>query len=289
METCDYCLVPFVKSGSTNCCINCGNQALTNSTLRVVASNVLSWLGTTFGSGQLEKIPLVLVDPSDMEARNYGLTEWMYSANNFEALIRLRSDMPMWLAEEVLAHEYAHVLLVADHQTLTYQPSPPLTDYQVEGFCEVVRGAFVVSCYPREVDRRLKRISENTVPVYGQGFRSLWPRVKDDLDVVRLRHELLGWSPKSKAKVASPNSPQITPIPTHVPAPVNPSIVTNDQGRPIFTLQPQPVPSKPNKPSVVVGGSHRPTITIEPDVDIPAPSVDWSRKHPDRPIIRLDN
>ena len=222
-----------------------------------------------------------------MEARNYGLTEWMYSANNFEALIRLRSDMPMWLAEEVLAHEYAHVLLVADHQTLTYQPSPPLTDYQVEGFCEVVRGAYVVSCYPREVDRRLKRISENTVPVYGQGFRSLWPGVKDDLDVVRLRHELLGWSPKSKA--ASPKSPQITPMPTHVPEPVNPSIVTNDQGRPIFTLQTQPVPSKSNKPSVVVGGSHRPTITLEPDVDIPAPSVDWSRKHPDRPIIRLDN
>lgn len=288
MESCAFCSVPYIKSGSINSCANCRAQALTDSSLRLVASRVLSWLATTFGVGLLEKIPLVLVNPVDMGSRDYGTTEWMYSANVFDALIRLRSDMPMWLAEEVLAHEYAHVLLVADHKTLTYQPSPPLSDYQVEGFCEVVRGAYIVSCYPNEIDRRLKRISENKVLVYGQGFRSLWPRVKDDLDVVRLRHELLGWSPKSKPNAALSKSPPVSPTPATVPIPVNPSIAPSDQSRPIFTLQPQPGTSKPNKPSVVVGGSHRPTITLGPDIEMLAPSIEWSRKHPDRPIIRLD-
>ena len=71
-----FLLGPFVKSGSTNCCINCETQALTNSTLRVVASNVLSLLGTTFGSGQLEKIPLVLEDPSLLEELDGSLQEF---------------------------------------------------------------------------------------------------------------------------------------------------------------------------------------------------------------------
>lgn len=213
--------------------------------------------------------------------------------------------------EPTLAHEYGHVLLVADPYNLSFTGGLGQSRLQEEeGFCEVIRYLWISENGVGNKSLELKAIKENSDPLYGDGFRLMWPQYQAAGSIMNLRADMLGL-PRSQQQKSSgwPFGKKKQPV---APPPVAPQVPS---GPP--TQQQPVVPNNPQPSVVVEGGSHRPMIDVgldktiqnTPSAPMPAtqheqrPTIDFTKppkssaptqpivpttSDDDRPIIRFD-
>ena len=268
---CRHCLMILAK-GEGMPCNTCQVKGYKNSSDAASSiQKVLTWLETEIGSHSFGTVPVQMDDGANFLPQQGGVTNWRYDGYKLDVEVRMLQFSQVHIFEPTLAHEYGHVLLVADPMNLSFTGGlSPNRLQEEEGFCEVLRYLWVTQASTGHRDLELQAISENQDPVYGDGFRLMWPRYKAAGSIMNLRNELLGlipiaqpaqpvkpsW-PFGKKKKAQPSSP--TPIPQ-----------TQPQVQPPQTLPTHVAPVAPG--TVIEGGSHRPTLNLD-FLQTPSPAV----------------
>jgi len=107
--------------------------------------------------------------------------------------IRIQQGMPLGIAIGTLAHEYGHMILNHDYQTLGIRPGFGSREPVIEeGFCEVMCAVALLSQSSDDARWMSFLMPGNPSPVYGDGFRMMWPRAIKLGSVAALLEELTG-------------------------------------------------------------------------------------------------
>jgi hypothetical protein len=260
---CANCLRFSSTSGAY--CPNCLKTAIRDTgQMKSCVDSVLKWLNSLLGNNGLASIPATIGADDQFTSQCLGFTAWTSDGRTVTSQIFIRSEMPAIHCEQVLAHEYGHVLLVADPVGFGFTGGLDASQaVEEEGFCELLSYLYISQVAHPDRDRKLHAIRENTTPIYGEGFRRLWNRYEELGSLLAVRSELL--------------SKSVTPYPTYgIPTPSGLGDPNQDPRFPISTT--------PDGGIQIDGGSHRPTIVISrgtPQPCSPAPDQPDSR-----PVIK---
>ena len=273
MTTCSLCLHPitglytYTPLGEAFCsshtqagmCRWCGRVAVlqgqicspctptglsTAAAIRPYSTPVINWLTSHIGPNQLDRVPLNLVGPGKFSGGQYAETAWRAVNTKFSAEIRLLEGIPPTNAQEALAHEFAHILLVVDPVTWEFLGNHHLTPLEEEGFCEVIRALWIDHVGGAHRDNRRTLLEKNTVDVYRLGFFEMWSRYQRVRNIAAFVHETLGRP--------------VTPTPSRIVTPVTPRIRISTT-----TTAASPNSSRASIPVVTQGRGHRPMIPIK--------------------------
>lgn len=279
-DTCRFCLC-ILPRGTQSPCAACVSQGYKDGTQALPSIHkVTSWLETLIGPHNLLRVPVEMADGNDFQINQRGLTNWMYNGYSLDVRIEMLGPAQPHMFEPTLAHEYGHVLLVADPVSFAFTGGLGHNrEQEEEGFCEVLRYLWVSEMMSSNKDLELKAIKDNPDSVYGDGFRLMWPRYKAAGSVMNLRADMLGiprsHSPKSTGWPFGKKKQPIVPPSVSPPSPVAP--LTPSQ-----PLSPQ----VPAAPVIVEGGSHRPMIDLGLDKKTQKPaSVNTTAPESQRPTI----
>lgn len=273
-------------------CSTCQLNGFKN-TVDAVASihGVLTWLETEIGPNSLKNVPIVMDDGVNFFAEQGGVTNWSYDGYTLNLEIGILQYSQAHMFEPTLVHEYGHVLLIADPNTLAFTGGIGQHRLQEEeGFCEVLRYLWVTQASSGVRDLELRAISENRDPLYGDGFRLMWPRYQAAGSIMNLRNQLLGLAPVTTvAPPSQPLSPPVTPpvIPVLTPG----QVIEGGSHRPTLVLdflqelaprstRPAPLPATPTS---------RPVIDMHPIQPRATPPTQPKDSNSDRPTIRFDD
>ena len=294
-------------------CSTCQLKGFKN-TVDAVASihGVLTWLESEIGPNSLKNVPIVMDDGVNFFAEQGGVTNWSYDGYTLNLEIGILQYSQAHMFEPTLVHEYGHVLLIADPNTLAFTGGIGQHRLQEEeGFCEVLRYLWVTQASSGVRDLALRAISENKDPLYGDGFRLMWPRYQAAGSIMNLRNQLLGsapvtnvapatnpdWPFKKKKKVVTttvappsqPLSPSVTPpvVPLLTPG----QVIEGGSHRPTLVLdflqQPPPGSTRPaHLPSMPAS---RPVIDAHPSQPRGTPPTQPKDSISDRPTIRFED
>ena len=242
-------------------------------------ASVLHWLTQQLGDHSLHSVPVTLDDGQDFVHQQMGQTDWVFNGATLGVTIRILRGVTSNTFSGTLAHEYGHVLLVSDPATLRFLGGFPQDRHvEEEGFCEVIKYLWIQENGGSSREFDLRDMRNNPDPVYGGGFRLMWPRYERAGSINALRDELIGLSPSparrnSLRRLFRPKEPaDRSPIEKEKPVPS------------------ADVPA-PNQPGPTEGGSHRPTrdITLKnrhnqpeaagtPDAPRPSVTVNFTRR-----------
>jgi len=226
-------------------CIPCTTCGLwTAADIRPYSTPVINWLTSHIGPNQLDRVPINLVGPGKFSGGQYAETAWRAVNTKFSAEIRLLDGIPPLNAQEALAHEFAHVLLVVDPVTWEFSGNHRLTPLEEEGFCEVIRALWIDHVGGAHRDNRRTLLENNTVDVYRLGFFEMWSRYQRVRNIAAFLQETLG----------NPVAPVHSPVPT----PATPRIRISTT-----TTAASPNSSRASIPVVTQGRGHRPMIPIK--------------------------
>lgn len=146
-------------------------------------------LGAHLGPNSYNHIPVSFGIYADDDSQPLGLAFF----GGGSALIRLWQGMPRGFAIGVLAHEYGHMALNLDHRTLENRPGISSRERIIEeGFCEVMCATALLSQSSDDARWMSFLMPGNPDPVYGDGFRMMWPRALELGSVAALLQELTG-------------------------------------------------------------------------------------------------
>lgn len=254
---CWWCMRYLPEHQLTDVCATCSTTAITDHrVLAFHASLVLAWLAQYFPGHQLQAVDLELVDRASLDLGQRGRTDFVIQGINARCCVRLPSGIPATLAQEVLAHEFGHVVLTIDPITLTSAGRVTSSaDQREEGFCELLRWNWIEQNVFVDRDTRLRSVTTNEVDLYRNGYIEMKAELDRFGSIAALRDAMLGL----EASAAVDSWPPPPPPPVG-----DPSTTTG--------VEP-PVPPRPRL---------RPTITMSdrPTSPVPAPVV-----KPSRPII----
>jgi hypothetical protein len=281
-DTCRFCLC-ILPRGTQSPCAACVSQGYKDGTQALPSIHkVTSWLETLIGPHNLLRVPVEMADGNDFQINQRGLTNWMYNGYSLDVRIEMLGPAQPHMFEPTLAHEYGHVLLVADPVSFAFTGGLGHNrEQEEEGFCEVLRYLWVSEMMSSNRDLELKAIKDNPDSVYGDGFRLMWPRYKAAGSVMNLRADMLGisrsHSPKSTGWPFGKKKQPIVPPSVSAPTPDTPST---------------PPPLSPQvPPTPVSGGSHRPMIDLDlGNKNTPVSPADQGAAQPSqpaRPVIDL--
>lgn len=231
--------------------------------------SVLTWLSGHIGPNRLNEVPVTLENSSSFIQKQTGVTNWTYDGRQLDVGIRILRNVTPNIFEHTLAHEYGHVLLVAEPDSLSFRGEfPDHRHVEEEGFCEVVKYLWLQECGTGHRDLDQRDMRNNPDPVYGDGFRLVWKEYEKIGSIVGLRAHMLGITgPAPKKNIFGILKPKQQPTPTAPPA-KDPDIA-------------QTVPTPPNPSVPMEGGSHRPTREFTPrnrqQPQSPAASTDTPR------------
>jgi hypothetical protein len=216
----------------------------TAAAVRPYSIPVINWLTSHIGPNQLDRVPLNLVGPGKFSGGQYAETAWRAVNTKFSAEITLLEGIPPLNAQETLANEFAHVLLVVDPVTWEFSGKHHLTPLEEEGFCEVIRALWIDHIGGANRDNRRTLLEVNTVDVYRLGFFAMWSRYQRLQNIEAFIQDTLGRQTSAPSfPVVQPSAPRIR----------------------INTLNPTAFPSRPRSPIPVItqGHGHRPMIPIK--------------------------
>ena len=226
-------------------CSPCTTSGLwTAAAIRPYSTPVINWLTSHIGPNQLDRVPLNLVGPGKFSGGQYAETAWRAVNTKFSAEIRLLEGIPPINAQEALAHEFAHILLVVDPVTWEFLGNHQLTPLEEEGFCEVIRALWIDHVGGAHRDNRRTLLEKNTVDVYRLGFFEMWSRYQKVRNIAAFVQETLGRP--------------VTPFPSRVVTPLTPRIRISTA-----TTAASPNSSRASIPVVTQGRGHRPMIPIK--------------------------
>jgi hypothetical protein len=107
--------------------------------------------------------------------------------------IRLEQGLPFGYAVGILAHEYGHMLANLEPDTLTLRPCGGSHDIVIEeGFCEVMCALGLMTQTSDDARWMSFLMPANPDPVYGDGFRLMWPKAQELDSVAALLETLTG-------------------------------------------------------------------------------------------------
>ena len=226
-------------------CNPCAATGLwTAAAIRPYSTPVINWLTSHIGPNQLDRVPLNLVGPGKFSGGQYAETAWRAVNTKFSAEIRLLEGIPPLNAQEALAHEFAHILLVVDPVTWEFLGNHHLTPLEEEGFCEVIRALWIDHIGGANRDNRRTLLEKNTVDVYRLGFFEMWSRYQRVRNIDAFLQETLGRP--------------VSPIHSRVVTPATPRIRISTT-----TTAASPNSSRASIPVVTQGRGHRPMIPIK--------------------------
>jgi len=207
--------------------------------------NVLAWLTGHIGPNQFSTVPVTLADSHQFGTNQLGQTNWAFNGQRLDLGVQVLRNLTPNMFEHTLAHEYGHVLLVADPLTMRFMNGvPPERHVEEEGFCEVLKYLWLGECGTGHRALDQKNMRENPDPVYGDGFRMMWKRYEVVGSVMDLRAEMLGLVALS----SRPRRPRLRNLLTRV---------KKEWSTPSGDASPGPhLVSPPAAP--LEGGSHRP-------------------------------
>ena len=173
-------------------CATCISTSICSSTdIRKLIGETLPVLDRHLGAHQYGRVPVYFGElvPSSYASNPIG--------NAFiggpDPYIHIQQGMPLGRAVGVLAHEYGHIALNHHHQTLA--PRPGFNSRHIvieEGFCEVMHVVALLSQSSDDSKFESFLLPANPDPVYGDGFRQMWPRALKLGSVAALLEELTG-------------------------------------------------------------------------------------------------
>ena len=226
-------------------CSPCTTSGLwTSAAIRPYSSLVIDWLTSHIGPNQLDRVPINLVGPDKFSGGQYAETAWRAVNTNFSAEIRLLEGIPPINAQEALAHEFAHVLLVVNPVTWEFLGHHQLTPLEEEGFCEVIRALWIDHVGGGSRNNRRTLLETNTVDVYRLGFFEMWSRYQRVHNIAAFLQETLGRP--------------VVPAPSQVVTPATPRIRIST-----ITSTVTANSSRASIPVVTQGRGHRPMIPIK--------------------------
>ena len=226
-------------------CGRCSTTGLRNAVaIRPYSTPVINWLNSQIGPNQLDRIPIYLLPAGEFSSVQYAETFWQAVNTDFSAEINLLEGIPPINAQEALAHEFAHVLLVVDPITWKFSGHHQLTPQEEEGFCEVIRALWIDHVGGANRDNRRTLLETNTIDTYRLGFFEMWSRYQRVNKIETFIQETLGQ--------------QRLPPDFPIPQPTASRIRIN-------TLNSAATPLSPRMPIPVItkGHGHRPVIPIK--------------------------
>ena len=193
-QYCDWCgryKETTVRLGKRSCGSCSDSSISTEADIYRLKGITLEILDRHLGPNSYDKLPIQFdgLVPSDYAPNPLG--------NAFfggpDPHIRLMRGMPLGFAVGVLAHEYGHMALNLDYRTLGDRPGLGSRDKVIEeGFCEVVNAIALLTQTSDDARFLSFLMPGNPDPVYGDGFRLMWPRAIELGSVGALLQELTG-------------------------------------------------------------------------------------------------
>jgi hypothetical protein len=246
---CQGCRRPMPLAATETMCTDCTPTLFSHeSQIDRSRQDVLTWLSGHIGPNRLNEVPVTLENSSSFSQNQTGVTNWTFDGRQFDVNIRILRNVTPNIFEHTLAHEYGHVLLVAEPDSLSFRGAfPDHRHVEEEGFCEVVKYLWLQECGTGHRDLDQRDMRNNPDPVYGDGFRLVWKEYEKIGSITGLRAHMLGITgPLPKRNIFSILRPKQTPTPVAPPV--------SDTGGP--QTVPPPLPME--------GGSHRPTREFTP-------------------------
>ncbi len=218
------------------------------------AETVMNWLSYVVGQHKLQDVPIIyggltLPPPS---GGTLGSTESKWTGVIGSSEISTVGLIPRASLIQLLAHEYAHVLLLFDPHSFQLHPKLPKEDLVVEGFCEVVSSEMLRFLGDARSTKLLDRMERNRNPIYGNGYRKMLPEMHKAGGIVPLCCSLTGWRP-SAGSTSTASTKQLVAPPANPIAPQNPFAVPRPTSIPIPATTPKqtPQPSAPTRPDPI--------------------------------------
>jgi hypothetical protein len=171
-------------------CHSCMSTSITtDKEIAQVVKETLPILETHLGPNSYNHLPVTFGIHADSDAHPLGLAFFGGDSSH----IRLWQGMPRGFAIGVLAHEYGHMALNLDHRTLENRPGISSRSRMIEeGFCEVMCAVALLTQKSDDARFMSFLMPGNPDPVYGDGFRMMWPRALELGSVAALLQELTG-------------------------------------------------------------------------------------------------
>lgn len=282
VSACRFC--GLVTDHSDKRCTSCRSSAvLSDAQLVAAVAPVLEWVVDHTGASWFRSVPIGVAADSELGGGLSGKTNFMMMNSSLAANIRVLAGQPIVDARETVAHEFAHILLMADLASPTYLGDHGLTPQEEEGFCEVIRMLWVNHSGVADAAWRVDWAMSGTDPVYSEGLRKMWPRyLSSDRTILGFRSMVLGHhgavqSPPAPAQSRQSSVASLPPVQRPAlpaSAPGGPSPVTVPTGRPerpslvarSTVSAHNPSPGSPPRPITVVGHSHprrsRPRLNV---------------------------
>lgn len=260
-------------------CGECWNEiVLDDAGVADCAETVMNWLSQIVGPHKLQDVPIIyggltLPPPT---GGTLGWTESKWTGVYGSSEISTVGLIPRASLIQLLAHEYAHVLLLFDPKSFQLHPNLPKEDLVIEGFCEVVSSEMLRFLGDARSTMLLERMERNRNPIYGDGYRKMLPEMYQAGGIVSLCSNLTGWQPHAIPQPAStvkrpvlpptnPVPPPNTPAGTRPPSIPIPATVPKPTAQPLVPNRPAPIPMRPvvkrtDKPQTIT--EHRPHLVM---------------------------
>ena len=193
-STCDYCgrFKKVSKTFGANSCDRCSSTLIsTESDIKHLVNSTLPIIERHIGPNAYGRLPVRFGEmiPTTYASNPIGIAFF----GGPDPYIRLQQGMPLGRAIGVLAHEYGHMMLNLDHQTLENRPGILSREGVIEeGFCEVMCAIALLSQSSDDARWMSFLMPGNPNPIYGDGFRMMWLRANDLGSVGALLQELTG-------------------------------------------------------------------------------------------------
>jgi hypothetical protein len=246
---CSACL-RFLKrrvNRGSSFCGACEAQAVnSNGALTARSKAVLDWLSSEVGKHSFGTIPISLKDEGFFEDDCQGMTKWSSDGTTVRAEIFIRTGLPSVRCDEVIAHEYGHVLLISDPATFQFTGGlDSAQSMEEEGFCELVGYRCIAALGHPDNTRHMRAMESNSNPIYGDGFRAVHALFEQQGSILAVRSSLLGQSitPYAELALGMPFVP--------------------NEASPRF-----PVVRLPGGGIEIRGGSHRPSIDWHSEIGL---------------------
>lgn len=171
-------------------CDNCRRGALnTESDLERLRNATMPLIIEHFGRVSYGSLPIIFGPSASDGVAPLGQA-WYGTHDNH---IRLEQGLPFGYAVGILAHEYGHMLANLEPDTLTLRPCGGSHDLVIEeGFCEVMCALGLMTQTSDDARWMSFLMPANPDPVYGDGFRLMWPKAQELDSVAALLETLTG-------------------------------------------------------------------------------------------------
>jgi hypothetical protein len=259
----DWCEGPDTAA----CCSQCEFAAIRDlGALQPVAAEVRSWLSKYFDAPGLAAVSMEVVNPMDLAPGQHGQLTYTASAGFTQVVISIPAGLPLQRCQEALAHEFGHVLLIANPKDLSYRGDLGLSAYEEEGFCELLSAAWIQDHPSHNRQKRLRIIETNQFDTYREGYLMMRERLVAVGSLPTLLDSLINGGTPHQAPTSAPTPNQQT-----VPGRPRISVLTGD-GR-VAATRKSPAASGPGRPVIVVrsGEEQLPGNGATPAAPVPVP------------------